>query len=88
MFYYSLDYWVQVEQMSQTIIRFQNKWYYIFWNLTMHTGGPLYMWIWPDTKFELHKKEPTKLELQKNEPSKLELHKFEPIKKRTLWFWA
>ena len=30
----------------------------------------------PDTKFELHKKEPTKLELQKNE-----LIKFEPLKK-------
>ena len=33
----------------------------------------------PDTKLELHKKEPKKLELQKNEPSKLELHKIEPI---------
>ena len=40
----------------------------------------------PDTKLELHKKEPKKLELQKNEPSKLELHKLEPIQKRTLWF--
>ena len=39
---------------------------------------------WPDTKFELHKKEPTKLELQKNELTKLELHKLEPIQKRTL----
>ena len=38
----------------------------------------------PDTKLELHKKEPTKLELQKNELTKLELHKLEPIKKRTL----
>ena len=38
----------------------------------------------PDTKFELHKKEPTKLELQKNELTKLELHKLEPIQKRTL----
>ena len=44
--------------------------------------------IRPDTKLELHKKEPKKLELQKKEPSKLELHKLEPIKKRTLWFWA
>ena len=42
----------------------------------------------PDTKLELHKKEPKKLELQKNEPSKLELHKLEPMQKRTLWFWA
>ena len=42
----------------------------------------------PDTKLELHKKEPKKLELQKKEPSKLELHKLEPIQKRTLWFWA
>ena len=41
---------------------------------------------WPDTKFELHKKEPTKLELQKNELTKLELHKLEPMQKRTLWF--
>ena len=39
---------------------------------------------WPDTKLELHKKEPKKLELQKKEPSKLELHKLEPIQKRTL----
>ena len=38
----------------------------------------------PDTKLELHKKEPKKLELQKKEPSKLELHKLEPIQKRTL----
>ena len=38
--------------------------------------------IWPDTKLELHKKEPKKLELQKNEPSKLELHKLEPITKK------
>ena len=36
----------------------------------------------PDTKLELHKKEPKKLELQKNEPSKLELHKLEPITKK------
>ena len=36
----------------------------------------------PDTKLELHKKEPKKLELHKNEPSKLELHKLEPIQKR------
>ena len=43
---------------------------------------------WPDTKLELHKKEPTKLELQKNELTKLELHKLEPMQKRTLWFWA
>ena len=42
----------------------------------------------PDTKLELHKKEPTKLELQKNELTKLELHKLEPMQKRTLWFWA
>ena len=42
----------------------------------------------PDTKLELHKKEPKKLELQKKEPSKLELQKKEPIQKRTLWFWA
>ena len=43
------------------------------------------MWnfsLWPDTKLELHKKEPKKLELQKNEPSKLELHKLEPITKK------
>ena len=40
--------------------------------------------IGPDTKFELHKKEPTKLELQKNELTKLELHKLEPMQKRTL----
>ena len=39
---------------------------------------------WPDTKLELHKKEPKKLELQNKEPSKLELHKLEPIQKRTL----
>ena len=38
----------------------------------------------PDTKLELHKKEPKKLELQKKEPSKLELQKKEPIQKRTL----
>ena len=44
--------------------------------------------FWPDTKLELHKKEPTKLELQKNELTKLELHKLEPMQKRTLWFWA
>ena len=44
--------------------------------------------VWPDTKLELHKKEPTKLELQKNELTKLELHKLEPMQKRTLWFWA
>ena len=37
----------------------------------------------PDTKLELHKKEPKKLELQKKEPSKLELHKLEPITKKT-----
>ena len=42
----------------------------------------------PDTKLELHNKEPTKLELQKNELTKLELHKLEPMQKRTLWFWA
>ena len=36
---------------------------------------------WPDTKLELHKKEPTKLELQKNELTEFELHKFEPLKK-------
>ena len=36
----------------------------------------------PDTKLELHKKEPKKLELQKKEPSKLELHKLEPITKK------
>ena len=36
----------------------------------------------PDTKLELHKKEPKKLELHKNEPSKLELHKLEPITKK------
>ena len=45
-------------------------------------------YIGPDTKLELHKKEPTKLELQKNELTKLELHKLEPMQKRTLWFWA
>ena len=38
----------------------------------------------PDTKLELHKKEPKKLELQKKEPSKLELQKKEPTQKRTL----
>ena len=47
-----------------------------------------YYFGWPDTKLELHKKEPTKLELQKNELTKLELHKLEPMQKRTLWFWA
>ena len=36
----------------------------------------------PDTKLELHKKEPKKLELHKNEPIKLELHKLEPITKK------
>ena len=46
-------------------------------DLSMPLGGP-------DTKLELHKKEPKKLELQKKEPSKLELHKLEPIQKRTL----
>ena len=40
------------------------------------------MKIGPDTKLELHKKEPKKLELQKKEPSKLELHKLEPITKK------
>ena len=53
-----------------------------------HHTEQLSMYIWPITKFELHKKEPTKLELQKNELTKLELHKLEPMQKRTLWFWA
>ena len=45
-----------------------------------HHTEQLSMYIWPITKFELHKKEPTKLELQKNELIKFELHKFEPLK--------
>ena len=42
----------------------------------------VHRYLGPDTKLELHKKEPKKLELQKNEPSKLELHKLEPITKK------
>ena len=43
-------------------------------------GGKLDKAFRPDTKFELHKKEPTKLELQKNELIKFEPHKFELLK--------
>ena len=42
-------------------------------NIDVVSSRTLQMIKWrPDTKLELHKKEPTKLELQKNEPSKLE----------------
>ena len=50
--------------------------------LLLVSRGSTKVHFWPDTKLELHKKEPKKLELQKKEPSKLELHKLEPITKK------